>query len=147
MSNAPHLNYLGIPIQQSMHYGQLTDMRDMEVYLARTDQATFNVMAVLYPTLFSHMTKPSEKPLKEQLTERSEYDASWRRLYREMEATLPNGMTLREAALQLRPTQLQDQLRKWKPNSKYTQLMLTAFFNSAVTELACKLAELCVINL
>ena len=147
MTKPPHLNYLGVPIQTLAHYGQLADMRHMETYLARTDQATFNVLAVLYPTMFTHLEAPSEEPLKTQLAERAGYDAAFRRIYREMAAALQEGLTLRDAALQLPPRQLLDRLGQWQPASAFTCIFLEAVLKSSLPEKAVALAEHHMINL
>ena len=128
----PHLNYLGYPIHQNAHYGNSTELReDKLTYLARTCQATFNIVAMLSPNFAVNWAWSMEglrqaKPdLYPTLVEsRSQYDSSFRRFYRNMEDQLKNGMTLREACLTLRPNALFEQLKTWKPKDTYLALVL-----------------------
>lgn len=136
----PVISYLGVPISHSYHFGNLREMQtDMELYLARTDLATFNFLTAIYPVMLETL-RP--QPLTADMREdRGSYDAAFRRFYREMATPLPNGMTLREGCLQLRPAQLVAQLQTWSPASTYTAIFLGTLFNTDCPRLAVQLAE------
>lgn len=136
----PVLNYLGVPLSQSPHFGTLAEMSsDMQLYLARTDLATFNLLAVIFPTLHD-LSQREMTPTWQ--AERREYDFSFRRFYKEMATELPNGMTLREAATQLPPAKLQELLSTWVPQNPFTGMAMEAIFKTGLPAIAVQLAEL-----
>lgn len=128
MNKEPHLNYLGYPIAENAHFGTFAELRDNKLtYLARTCQATFNVVAVLNNNFgqawhFNLLKLAETRP--ELVQARKNYDATFRTLYRSMEEHLPNGMTLREGSLTLRPQALFAQLQEWKPDSQTLTMVL-----------------------
>lgn len=114
---SPPLNYLPYPIRENGHFGIAYDAaRDFEVYLARTSQAVFNILALLDPGKLERRFPARAILANAHLRAlRESADSTFRRIYRDLPCFATKGQplfTIGDAALYLPPNALHDILLK-----------------------------------
>ena len=129
------LNYLPDPIQNHAYYATDEDIVGSELYLARSSNAVFNLLALFDPNLHS---KYGEQP---HLQRRTTNDA-FLLAYSSMQTPGETGKTLQAALLTTKPSVMREMLKQgWFSSSPFMTPMMRAILLGKAADAAADLSN------